>query len=161
MSCTSELIRQCLNDKKFTCAKTKTREIVVNVICPYIVDNTLKELSFANYVSVLVDGSNHKAIKLVPVVVRYFLPHVGVKNKILEFSNLPGETSDLITSKIIDVVTKFGLKQKIVALSADNTNTNFGGLNRKGKNNVHTKLQTELKKDILGLGCNLQRSYLT
>jgi hypothetical protein len=92
--------------------------------------------------------------KLVPVVVRYFLLHVGIQNKIIEFSNLPGGTSNLITSKIIDVLTKFGLKQKIVALSADNTNTNFGGLNRKGKNNVHTKLQTELKKDLLGLGCN-------
>jgi hypothetical protein len=135
-----ELIRQCLNDKKFTCAKTKTREIVVNVICPYIVDITSKELSSSNYVSVLIDGSNHKAIKLVPVVFRYFLPRIGVKNKILEFSNLPGETSNLIISKIIDVLTKFGLKRKMFALSADNTNTNFGGLNRKRKNNVHTKL---------------------
>jgi hypothetical protein len=107
-----------------------------------------------NYVSVLIDGSNHKAIKLVNVVVRYFLPHVGVKNKILEFSNFPGETSDLITSKMIDVLTKFGLKQKNDVLSADNTNTNFDGLNKNRKNNVHIKLQTELKKDILGLGCN-------
>jgi hypothetical protein len=106
ISCTSELILQCLNDKKFACAKTKTCKIFVNVICPYIINNTLKELSSANYVSVLVDGSNHKAIKLVPVVVHYFLPHVDVKNKVLEFSNLPSEMSDLITSKIIDVLTK-------------------------------------------------------
>jgi hypothetical protein len=155
MSCISELIRQCLNDKKFTCAKIKTREIVVSVICPYIVDNTLKELSSANYVSVLIKSSNHKAIKLVPVVVRYFFPHVGVINKILEFSNLPGETSDLITFKIIDIITNFELKQKIIALLADITNTNFAGYNRKGKNNVHTKLQTELKKDIFVLGCNV------
>jgi len=41
---------------------------------------------------------------------------------------------------VIDVLTKFGLMQKIVVLSADNTNTNFSGLNRKGKNNVQTKL---------------------
>jgi hypothetical protein len=121
------LIRQCLNDKKFTYAKTKTREIVVNIICPYIVDNTLKVLSFANYVSFLIDGSNHKTIKLVPVVIRYFLPNFGVKNKILEFPNLTGETSNLINFKIIDVLTKFRLKQKNVVLSADNTNTNFGG----------------------------------
>ena len=153
MTCTSDLIRQLLNDKKFTCAKTKTREIIVNVISPYIVDNIVKELRSAKFISVLVDGSNHKSIKLVPILVRYFLPDVGIKNKILEFSNLPGETSDLITKKIIDVLTKFGLKEKIVALSADNTNTNFGGVARKGKNNVHTKLQTELNKKILGLGC--------
>lgn len=153
MTCTSDLIRQTLNDKKFTCAKTKTKEIIVNVISPYIIDNMIKELHSAKFISVLVDGSNHKAIKLVPILVRYFLPEIGIKNKILEFSNLPGETSDLITGKIIDVLTKYGLKEKIVALSADNTNTNFGGLARKGINNVHTKVQAELKKSIIGLGC--------
>jgi len=62
-------------------------------------------LWFAKFISVLVDGSNHKTIKLVPIVVHYFLPDVGTKNKILEFSNLPGETSDLITGKMIDVLT--------------------------------------------------------
>jgi len=41
------------------------------------------------------------------------------------------------------------LKEKIVALSADITNTNFGGLARKGINNVRTKVQTELKKNVL------------
>jgi len=85
--------------------------------CPYIIDNMVKDLRSAKFISVLIDGSNHKAIKLVPIVVRYFLSDVGIKNKIFEFSNLPGETSDLITGKIIDVFTKFGLKEKIVALS--------------------------------------------
>jgi len=70
--------------------QTKTREIIVNVISPYIVDNIVKELRSAKFISVLVDGSNHKSIKLVPILVRYFLPDVGIKNKILEFSNLPG-----------------------------------------------------------------------
>jgi hypothetical protein len=31
---------------------------------------------------------------------------------------------------------KFALRNKIVALCADNTNTNFGGCKRLGKNNV-------------------------
>lgn len=139
MTCTSDLI-QLLNENKFTCAKTKTREIIVNIISPYIVDNTVKDLRFAKFISILVDSSNHKSIKLVPILVHYFLPDVDIKNKILEFSNLPGETSDLITKQIIDVLIKFGIKEKIVALSADNTKTNFGGVARKDKNNVHTKL---------------------
>jgi len=46
MTCTSDLLRQLLNDNKFTCAKTKTREIIVNVISPYIVDNIVKELNW-------------------------------------------------------------------------------------------------------------------
>lgn len=66
----------------------------------------------------------------------------------LEFSNLPSETSNLCTSKIINVLTKFELKEQIIVITADNIITNFGRLNRKGKNYVHTKLQTELKKYI-------------
>lgn len=99
------------------------------------------------------DSSNHKAIKLVPTVVRHFLPDIGIQNKTLEFSNLPGKTSDLIAGKVIGVFRKFVLKEKIVALSADNINTNFEKLTRKEKNNVHTKVQTKLKKYIIGLGC--------
>lgn len=83
MTCTSDLIRQTLNDKQFTCTKTKTKKIIVNVIFPYIIDNMIKELRSAKFISVLVDGSNHKAIKLVPIVARYFLPEIGIKNKIL------------------------------------------------------------------------------
>ena len=37
--------------------------------------------------------------------------------------------------------------------SADNTNSNFGGLRRRGKNNLYTKLQATLPHQIFGLGC--------
>lgn len=73
----------------------------------------------------LVDCSNHKTIKLVPIAVHYVLPDICIKNKILVFSNLSSETSDLITGKVINVLTKFGLKEKIVALSVDNTKHKF------------------------------------
>jgi len=86
------------------------------------------ELQKAKFVSILVDASNHKAIKLVPVIVRYFSTTVGVKNKILEFSNLPGETAELIHNHITKVINNFDLKNKIISFSADNTNTNFGGI---------------------------------
>lgn len=52
----------------------------------------------------LVDASNHKSVKLVPVFVRYFNP----ENDILDFSNLPGETVELIHNKIVGVLNKFG-----------------------------------------------------
>jgi len=54
------------------------------------------ELEKAKFVSILVVVSNHKYIELVPVIVRYLSTTTGVKNKILEFSNLPGETAKLI-----------------------------------------------------------------
>lgn len=65
--------------------QNKPREIIVNVISPYIVDNIVKELRSAKFISVLVDGSNHKSIKLVPILVCYFLPDIGLKIKTSNF----------------------------------------------------------------------------
>ena len=43
----------------------------------------------------------------------------------------------------------------MVALSADNTNCNFGGARHLGKSNTFVKLQSCLNRnDLLGLGCN-------
>ena len=50
-------------------------------------------------------------------------------------------------------IQKFNLHNKIVALCADNTNTNFGGYRRLGKNNVWRKLEAELWREIIGIGC--------
>lgn len=50
------------------------------------------------------------------------------------------------------VVNNFDLKGKIISFSAD-TNTNFGGIQRKGKNNVFIKLKKSLDWNILGMGC--------
>lgn len=153
MTCTSDLIRKMFEEKKFMAARTKTKDIAVNVIAPYAVQLIKCELEKAKFVSILVDASNHKAIKLVPVIVRYFSTTTGVKNKVLEFSNLPGETAELIHSHIMKVVNNFDLKNKMISFSADNTNTNFGGIQRKGKNNVFIKLKKSLDRNILGMGC--------
>ncbi|CAI6360864.1 unnamed protein product [Macrosiphum euphorbiae] len=153
MTCTADLIRLLFNEKKFTCAKTKTRDLIVNILAPFAMENTIEGLKKANYISVLVDASNHKSVKLVPVIVRYFNPKNGIKNDILDFSSLPGETAELIHNKIVSVLKKFELEEKIISFSGDNTNTNFGGIARKGKNNVFLKLKNTLKRNILGLGC--------
>lgn len=142
MTCTADLIRHLFHEKKFTSAKTKTRDLITNILAPHSMKNTIDGLKNANYISILVDASNHKAIKLVPVISRYFSPEYGVKNQILDFSSLPGETADLIHNKILSVLEKFGIKEKIISYSGDNTNTNFGGIASEGKNNVYVKLKT-------------------
>ena len=38
-------------------------------------------------------------------------------------------------------------------MSADGTNSNFGGFNRAGRVNVHTKLKTSLQGEVIGIGC--------
>jgi hypothetical protein len=85
--------------------------------------------------------------------VQYFLPICGVQDKIIDFTSLPGETSDLQCATLKKVCDIFALHNKIVALCADNVNTNFGGCKRLRKNNVWRKLKTELKRQIISVGC--------
>lgn len=48
---------------------------------------------------------------------------------------------------------KYKLLDKIIAFSGDNCNTNFGGILRKGKKNVFSILNNNLKTNINGIGC--------
>jgi hypothetical protein len=41
----------------------------------------------------------------------------------------------------------------VIAISGDNTNTNFGGLKRKRTNNVFCKIKEDLNRGVIGLGC--------
>jgi hypothetical protein len=58
----------------------------------------MKELETVKYISAMVDSANHKNLKLVPVLVRYFIPRKGVQTKVTEFHNLKGETADALTT---------------------------------------------------------------
>lgn len=99
------------------------------------------------------DASNHKDIKLFPTLIRYFDPEFGVKVKILDFVSLPGETSELISESILEILKKNNICQKLVAYCADNANTNFGIVARKGKKNVFAKLKLHLGREIIGIDC--------
>jgi hypothetical protein len=57
----------------------------------------LEELETVKYISVMVDASNHESLKLVPVLVWYFIPRKGVQTKVTEFHNFEGETADVCT----------------------------------------------------------------
>jgi len=81
MNCTSSLICKLFNEKQFSAARTKSRDIAVNVLAPFVVKITKIDLKKANFVSILVDASNHKYMKLVPVIVRYFSSTLGVQTK--------------------------------------------------------------------------------
>ena len=138
---------------KFTCARTKSEAIVTNVLCPYIMNQVKAELNVVNFVTVSTDASNHKDVKLFPVIIRYFLPLSGVKIKILDMQSLPGETAETICNFLLNSLQRHGLTEKVVGFCADNANTNFGGLQRRGRNNVFAILQDDLGKKLLGIGC--------
>jgi hypothetical protein len=58
MDCTSKTIRK-LCDKKFTCSHKKTQAIIVSILAPYAMSVFRNELEKANYVSIMIDSSNH------------------------------------------------------------------------------------------------------
>jgi hypothetical protein len=98
------------------------------------------------------DTLNHKNLKMVPIFIRYCNPQEGVKIKVLEFMNLKGETSNILSYYIMNVLKKYNLLNNVV-FSGDNCNTNFGGVSRKGTNNVFAILNEKLKRNISGIGC--------
>ena len=71
----------------------------------------------------------------------------------IDFIDVKGETAEIISSKVLKLINKFCASDKIVAMSADNTNSNFDGLNRAGRGNVRTKVKIALQREAIGLGC--------
>ena len=67
-------------------------------------DELHQELDRINFVSVTIDASNMKAVKLLPIVVCYFLPKSGVKVKLLEFKSVPGETAEILSKYLLSVL---------------------------------------------------------
>lgn len=151
--CTSKIIQQMF-DNKYACARTKSESIVCQVFAPFSEEQLLDHLKNVSFITLCCDASNHKHIKLMPILVRYFLPESGCDLKILELKNVPGETSELISTYINETTTNLGLADKVIGFCADNTNSNFGGSGRGGTNNVFYKMKTNLKnQNIVGIGC--------
>lgn len=150
--CASKLFRTCFAMNKFHCARTKCQSIISNVFAPYANGVLENELLERNFVSISTDASNRGNIKMMPVVVRYFIPTVGVRVKLLEFTSEKGETAVIISSMIKKIAEQNRLTEKIVGFCGDNCPTNFGSRERGGNNNVFYILK-QWKPTILGVGC--------
>ena len=150
--CTSELIRACF-EGKFTLGRTKTAAIIKRVIAPYIDEKIQQDIKRANFVCLMTDTSNHKNLKLLPVVLRYFNPVAGVVSKKIGLVSIPNEKSKTIADEFSKIIEEQHLQEKVIAFGADNTNFNFGGVDRNGQNNVWRHLQTYLNRQIIGNGC--------
>jgi hypothetical protein len=105
--------------------RRKWESIVVNVFSPFAIHQICEDVRHAKYLSVMVDTSNHKSLKLVPVPVRYSVPEIGIQVQIIDFENLTGETADHLLKYVKDVLEKFHLTDKIVTFCGNNCNTNF------------------------------------
>jgi hypothetical protein len=65
-----------------------------------------------------------------------------------------GETAQILTQYLLQCVKKCKLEEKLVCYTADNTNSNFGGVKRKENENLFRKVQSDLDRPILGIGCS-------
>ena len=104
----------------------------------YIAINEMKShIEQAKLITVVLDTSNHNPVKLAPVLLRYFLPSLGMKTIILDFqSSIKGETSDILAEYIMSALQAHHLQLKLLGFVADNSNTNFGGAERRGEKNI-------------------------
>lgn len=152
MDCTSKLVQK-LYKTKFTCGRTKAHAIITNIFAPDLLLSLQKQLEAVHFIAIFSDASNHKDQKLFPILVRFFDKKTGVNVKIIELASLPGETSDLIFNYLKGILKNNNLESKLAAYCADNANTNFGGLQRKGTKNIFFKLNESLNQSILGVGC--------
>ena len=102
-ACTSKLVQKCF-EPKFSSARTKAEAIVCDILAPYGYEELECDLECANFVSIFTDSSNHNSIKMFPVLVRYFKPSSSVHIKILEMTNLAGETAVTISTYLASKV---------------------------------------------------------
>lgn len=160
MDCTGKIIKH-LYDRKFSAARTKTEAIITEIIAPYANEELAIDLRSVPFVSISTDASNHHAIKILPILVQYFLPETGIQVKMLTMLSIVGETSEIITKSITNAMERYELEDKVIGFSADNTNANFGGARRRGQENVFTKLRAHTGTDLLGLGCNAHMLHNT
>jgi len=109
--CAFNLIQTCF-EQKFRCARTKSQAIVENVLAPMAMEELKNHLREVHCVTLSTDASNHGSTKLFPVLIRYFLPCEGVKVKILEFREQPGETSDIVVNYLKEVLSCNELNKK-------------------------------------------------
>lgn len=150
--CASRIFRTCFQVKMFHCGRTKCEAIVTNVFSPFAVNEIKNEMENVKFVNIATDASNHGNVKMMPVLVRYFLPTVGVRVRVLDFSFEKGETSLIIFNLLKRAADEFKIKEKVVGFCADNCATNFGSDERGGENNVYFHLK-QWKPNLIGIGC--------
>ena len=95
--------------------------------CKYFRANSLigglkDHLNEYNCVTILTDALNHGTKKIFSVLILFFWPYEGIQVKLLELQDQASETSEIILSYLMKVLTENNLTSKVVAFCGDNTN---------------------------------------
>jgi len=155
LDCIVKLNAMMYSDSKIAAkqstARTKATAIIKNILAPNSVSEIKKKLQEVSYYGIGTDASNHKAEKMFSLILQYFTEDDGIQHKLLKFDSLKNET---ISKYCIDTLRQLQIPlDKLIAFCGDNTNTNFGGLQRRGQCNVFHKIKEDLGRPIEGIGC--------
>lgn len=156
-NCTTGILKQLFDDsetaKHLSLDRTKTTLISTQVIAPYYINKVIELVANVPFLSVSTDASNHGAEKMFPVLIQFFTINDGICSKMIDLQTLPNERAQSIWSLLAETLNKFNLFDKCIAYSADNCNTNFGGVKRVGKENVYKLLKEKSNINLIGIGC--------
>lgn len=140
--------------KILTCGHTKTEAIINGVLGPHSLRSIKKEISDVSFVGISTDASNHNSTKMFPVLLQYFhYKKGGIQIKLVDLQSTVNETSETVSELLSSILEELELTSKCISFSGDNCNTNFGGANRAGQNNIYAKLKTKINENLIGIGC--------
>jgi hypothetical protein len=80
------------------------KSIVTNVYAPWALEELKNYLKCVNFVTMSNDTSNHKHVKQLSILERYFQAYDlenPVKNKLLTFVEISGETADITSVQVM------------------------------------------------------------
>jgi hypothetical protein len=123
------------------------------MLAPHLVAMENRDLNEISCSSASTDGSNHGSLKQFLVMVQYFHKVHGNTFILIDLNSTSNEKSETTANYITRTLKDHGLLTKSIAFSGDNTNINFGGINRSGNKNIFHALKYKLKKELVGFGC--------
>lgn len=150
----SKYINICFNPK-FSLSPRKCSAIAKGVYAPLAEVKLTQELKDAPFLTIGFDGSIMHHKKLFPIIATFFESKHKHKicHRLLGLRIVGRETADDILNILKEIIGKYKISEKIVAMCGDNCPTNYGSRERTGKGNVFAKLQQEVGAKIFGIGC--------
>lgn len=100
------------------------------------------------------DTSTTSNTKMLVLLAKYYQRGKGIQFRCCAVRSIVGETAEDMTRIIREELERIEVdKKKIIAISADNTNSSFGGKDHKGAKNVREFLQNWLGRKLLVCPC--------
>lgn len=143
-----------LYDSNFECSRTKRNAIIKGPFFEQAIIAMQKDLQKAKFIAIHFDATTMHNTKMLVLFAKCYVPQIGHIVRCIDLRPITNEDSETVTKCIKDGLTNANIDfEKVIALIADNTNTNFGGPKLQDGTNVATKLKSVLGHPIIKVGC--------